>query len=113
MLLIGGGIGITGLLMWANAHVNVKLAWSLKETSKSLEEDLAIALDNIADKEVVIGKRLDVNELLAQEVKAGWKRVGVVVCGPDGLCDDVRQAVVTFGRRRETVFELEVDAFSW
>ncbi|KAI2633203.1 ferric reductase like transmembrane component-domain-containing protein [Hypomontagnella submonticulosa] len=113
VLLIGGGIGITGLLMWANAHVNVKLAWSLKETSKSLEEDLAIALDNIADKEVVIGKRLDVNELLAQEVKAGWKRVGVVVCGPDGLCDDVRQAVVTFGRRRETVFELEVDAFSW
>jgi hypothetical protein len=26
--------------------------------------------------------------------KAGWRRIGIVVCGPGGLCDDVRAAVV-------------------
>lgn len=113
VLLIGGGIGVTGLLPWINAHVNVKLAWSLKETSEPLAQDLATALENIADKEVLVGKRLDVNALLAQEIQAGWDRVGVVVCGPDSLCDDVRAAVVSFGRKEKTIFELEVDAFSW
>jgi len=39
--------------------------------------------------------------------------VGVVVCGLGGLCDDVRREVAKMGRREKTVFELEVDAFSW
>lgn len=51
--------------------------------------------------------------LLEEEVRAGWGRVGVVVCGPAGLCDATRAAVVRLGRRHETVFELEVDAFGW
>ncbi|KAI1766945.1 ferric reductase like transmembrane component-domain-containing protein [Hypoxylon sp. FL1150] len=113
VLLIGGGIGVTGLLPWITAHVNVKLAWSLKQTSEPLAKDLATALENIVDKEVLIGKRLSIKALLAQEVQAGWDRIGVVVCGPDSLCDDVRAAVVVFGRREKAVFELEVDAFSW
>ncbi|KAK9775139.1 putative FAD-binding FR-type domain-containing protein [Seiridium cardinale] len=113
VLLIGGGIGITGLLTWAHAHVNVKLAWSVKQTAEPVVRDLATALDNIADKEVLFGERLDIDALLSKEVHAGWKRVGVVVCGPAGLCDSVRAAVVRFGRQEKTVFELEVDSFSW
>ena len=113
VLLIGGGIGITGLLTWAHAHANVKLSWCVKRTDEGLVQDLATALGKIADKEVQVGKRLDVESLLAQEVQAGWSRVGVVVCGPAGLCDDVRAAVVRFGRQVKTVFELEVDAFTW
>lgn len=113
VLLIGGGIGVTGLLPWVNAHVNVKLAWGIKQTSEPLMNDLAMALESVADKEVVIGNRLDVRALLEREVRAGWDRVGVVVCGPAGLCDAVRAAVVSFGRGEKTIFELEVDAFSW
>ncbi|TLS22377.1 uncharacterized protein PpBr36_09920 [Pyricularia pennisetigena] len=114
VLLIGGGIGITGLLTWAHAHVNVKLAWSLRETSRALLEDLEPALDGLADKVVVVGRRLDVDALLMREVQAGWKRVGVVVCGPPGLCDHTRTAVVRAGKKTTgTVFELEVDAFTW
>ncbi|RYP49311.1 hypothetical protein DL768_004936 [Monosporascus sp. mg162] len=113
VLLIGGGIGITGLLTWVHAHVNVKLAWCVKQAAEGLVEELVMALDGIADKEVQIGKRLDVHSLLAQEVQAGWDRVGVVVCGPAELCDAVRAAVVSFGRQEKTVFELEVDAFTW
>ncbi|KAH7199003.1 ferric reductase like transmembrane component-domain-containing protein [Fusarium flagelliforme] len=113
VLLICGGIGITGLLSWAQAHVNVKLAWSLKESSQPLSKDLETALTGIDDKTVLVGERLDVKALLEQEVEAGWKKVGVVVCGPAGLCDSVRAVVVTLGRTSGVVFELEVDAFSW
>lgn len=113
LLLVGGGIGITGLLPWAQAHVNVKLAWSARQVAEPLVADLAVCLDNIADKQVLIGERLDIDALLTQEVQTGWKRVGVVVCGPAGLCDDVREAIVRFGRREKTIFEIEVDAFTW
>ena len=37
----------------------------------------------------------------------------VVTCGPGGLCDDVRAAVVAAAKRGPTVFELEEDAYSW
>lgn len=113
VLLIGGGIGITGLLSWTQAHINVKLAWSLKESSKSLLQDLEPALSEVADKVVLVAERLDVKALLHREVEAGWKRIGVVVCGPAGLCDDTRSAVATLGKTGGAVFELEVDAFSW
>ncbi|KAF5980140.1 ferric reductase Fre2p [Fusarium bulbicola] len=113
VLLIAGGIGITGILSWTRAHVDVKLAWSLKESSRPLLKDLEPALSEIADKVISVGERLDVKALLEHEVEAGWKRIGVVVCGPPGLCDSTRSAVVSVGKAREAVFELEVDAFSW
>jgi len=111
LLLIGGGIGITGLLAWLNAHVNVKLAWSVKESAEAVVRELEVVLRGIADKEVLVGERLDVRGLLERELR--WERVGVVVCGPGGLCDDVRMEVARLGRSEKTVFELEVDAFSW
>ncbi len=113
LLLIGGGIGITSLLPFASSHWNVKLAWSVKESARCLAEDLDGALSTVADKDVRIGSRLDVEHLLAEEVTAGWPRVGVVVSGPGGLCDDVRAAVAAAGRRGGTEFELEVEAFTW
>ncbi|KAF5627268.1 ferric reductase Fre2p [Fusarium tjaetaba] len=113
VLLIAGGIGITGILSWTRAHVNVKLAWSLKESSRPLLQDLEPALSEIADKVISLGERLDVKALLEHEVEAGWKRIGVVVCGPPGLCDTTRSVVVSVGRASDAVFELEVDAFSW
>jgi predicted ferric reductase len=113
VLLIGGGIGITGLLAWLRAHPNVKLAWSIKHRAESLVQELDGALSAAAEKEVLVGQRLDVKALLAQEVQAGWKKIGVVVCGPGGLCDAVRAEVSRLGRREKTVFELEVDAYSW
>ncbi|KAF5566522.1 ferric reductase Fre2p [Fusarium phyllophilum] len=113
VLLIAGGIGITGILLWPRAHVNVKLAWSLKESSRPLLQDLEPALSEIADKVISVGEQLDVKALLEHEVEAGWKRIGVVVCGPPGLCDSTRSAVVSVGKTNEAVFELEADAFSW
>lgn len=114
LLLIGGGIGITGLLPWVANHWNVKLCWSVKETAKCLVEAVDSVLSGIAEKDVRIGSRLDVGKLLAEELDSGWRKVGVVVSGPGGLCDDVRAAVSAAGKKgTNTVFELEVEAYSW
>jgi hypothetical protein len=58
---------------------------------------------------VSVGKRLDIRELLAAEMDAGWETVGVVVSGPAVMCDDARAAA----GRGKTKFELEIEAYSW
>ncbi|KAM7212450.1 hypothetical protein V8F06_012176 [Rhypophila decipiens] len=115
LLLIGGGIGITAVLPWIAHHSNVKLAWSMKESARCLVEQVEPALEKVVRKDVRIARRLDLEKLLADEMELGWSRVGVVVSGPVGLCDDVRVAVASASRKTqgETVFELEVDAYSW
>jgi len=113
ILLIGGGIGITGLLPWIPMHPNVKLFWSLKNAAEGLVPAIDSVLMGLSEKDVRIGQRFDITTLLAQEVRGGWSKIGVVVCGPSGLCDDVRAAVVAIGKKKEVVFELEVDAYSW
>lgn len=113
LLLIGGGIGITALLSFVSNHTNVKLCWSVKESAECMVRELDPFLESLAEKHVTVGQRLDVNALLGLEAQMGWKKIGVVVCGPGGLCDSVRAAVVRAGRAGKAVFELEVDAFSW
>lgn len=113
LLLIGGGIGITSLLPWVVNHWNVKLCWSVKETARCLVETMDGVLNGIAEKDVKIGSRMNVSELLAEELSSRWPKVGVVVSGPGGLCDDVRAAVAAAGKKGNTVLELEVDAYSW
>ncbi|KAK4152521.1 ferric reductase like transmembrane component-domain-containing protein [Chaetomidium leptoderma] len=115
VLLIAGGIGVTGLLPWARSHANVRLCWSVKESGACLVDALGGALEEVVrEKEVRVGRRFDVAALLQEEVLVGWARIGVVVCGPGGLCDEVRALVVEMGRREKgVVLELEVDAYSW
>lgn len=113
ILLLGGGIGITGLIPWLHAHSNVKLTWSVKERHNSLVAEMANVLHAVEDKEVVVGGRLDLDFVLKAEAEMGYGKVGVVVCGPAEMCDEVRAAVAGLGRGSKTVFELEVDAFSW
>ena len=100
VLLIAGGIGITGILPFLKNHWNIKLAWSVKESAKCLVDDLDGAMAQLAspDKDVRVGSRINVNQLLAEEITAGWERVGVVVSGPAELCHDVRAAVSAAGR---------------
>jgi predicted ferric reductase len=115
ILLIGGGIGIAGLLAWIvqQPSTSMKLAWSMKSDDSALLREVQPALDRLSEKELNVGSRLDVAVLLSEEQKIGWKRIGVVVCGPGGLCDEVRAQVVRAGRRGSAHFELVVDAFSW
>ncbi|RWQ95331.1 hypothetical protein C8Q69DRAFT_492174 [Paecilomyces variotii] len=114
LLLIGGGIGITSVLPFVHNHWNVKQAWSVKESARCLVDDLEGFLSGfVADRDVRIGSRLNVKQLLEDEIEAGWEKVGIVVSGPGGLCDDVRAAVVSEEKLGKTEFELVVEAYSW
>lgn len=113
LLLIGGGIGITGLLPWVNSHSNAKLCWSVKETAECLVHALNGVLCGVREKDVSVGQRLDIGELLSQEVHSGWAKTGVVACGPGGLCDAIKAAVAAVGEKEKVSFELEVDEYSW
>jgi hypothetical protein len=101
------------VLPWVDRHPNVKLAWSLKESAAPLAEAVGRGLARVAEKDLWVGKRLDIEEPLADAVRAGWKRVGVVTCGPDGMCDDTKALVATAARRGGVTFDLEVHAYSW
>lgn len=113
LVLVAGGIGVTALLPWAHAHPNAKFYWSLKEEARCLADELETALRGLAEREVRVGARFDVRALLEREAESGWGRIGVVVCGPGGLCDGVRAAVVESARRGGVRFELDVEAYSW
>ncbi|KAF2000908.1 ferric reductase transmembrane component 4 [Amniculicola lignicola CBS 123094] len=113
LILIAGGIGITAILPFIAHHSNVRLSWSMKAASEGLATDLQGVLGGLREKDVKIGSRHDVAALLAEEAAVGWKRIGVVVCGPGSLCDDVRSLVAQKGREGGAVWELDVEAFSW
>jgi predicted ferric reductase len=113
VILFAGGIGITGTLPWTSAHHNIKLCWSVKQDAECLVQALDGVLQRVPDKAILVGSRTSIESVLEEEIAIGWEKIGVVACGPGGLCDDVRAAVVTAGRKHKTVFELEVDAYTW
>lgn len=113
LILIAGGIGITAVLPFIAYHPNVKLYWSTKASAQGLVNDLSGVLHGLREKDVSVGGRLDVTNILEKEEGDGWKRIGVVVCGPGGLCDDVRSLVSRRGREGSATWELDVEAFSW
>jgi predicted ferric reductase len=113
LLIIAGGIGITGSLPFISHHQNVKLFWSVKADAQGLVNDLEGVLSGLREKEVCVGGRIDLVRALEHEEESGWERVGVVVCGPGGMCDEVRALVARKGRSGRVVWELDVEAFSW
>lgn len=113
LVLIAGGIGVTAVLPFIAHHTNIALYWSVKAMSQGLVDDLATVLAGVREKRVQVGERLGVDGLLAKEEGDGWDRIGVVVCGPGGLCDEVRSVVAKRARQGAARWELDVEAFSW
>lgn len=71
VLLLGGGIGVTGLLSCPFSHPNVKFAWSLKESDSAVLEEIDHILSSIHDRKVKVGERLNVDALLQSEMTKG------------------------------------------
>lgn len=113
LILIAGGIGITATLPFIARHPNVKLFWSVKATSQGLVDSLSEVLQGLSEKEVRVGSRFNIRDLLEREEAEEWQRIGAVVCGPGTLCDDVRSLVAKRARSGSASWELDVEAFSW
>jgi predicted ferric reductase len=112
LILIGGGIGITALFPFIAAHPNVKLHWSMRDEQDAMIQEIQPALEHV-EHNIIVNQRLNITELIQYEVQTGWTDIGIVVCGPGSLCDDVRRETVRIGSETGVKFELDVDAFSW
>ena len=131
LILLAGGIGITGVASWIRAHPNVQLYWSVREHSKALVDDvqqsgLLDPLDRTGRVSVTVTggehprRNLmetiehDAMDALHDSVGSGI-RVGVISCGSPEFCDSARSAVVDIGRRTDGLMELRYveEAFGW
>jgi ferredoxin-NADP reductase len=110
--LIGGGIGITALFPFIAHHPNVKLHWSMRDEQDAMIQEIQPALEHV-EHNVIVNQRLNIIELINCEILNGWTDIGIVVCGPGALCDDVRRETVRISRESGVKIELDVDAFSW
>jgi predicted ferric reductase len=99
LIAIAGGVGVVTVLPVLRSHAGrSKLYWSMRNATllDPLREDLAMF-----DKEVCIGKRLDIADILEREIAGdNGKGACVVVSGPGALADAVRKIVVEIGRRK-------------
>ena len=127
LVCIAGGVGITGVLTFAATHANAKLYWSMRESDAALAQDLEDVTESVIDdSEVRVGTRFDLRALIEAEAanleqksisgnEGGKKELGVVVCGPPALCDEVRALLTMMGRQRTSgvVITMAVEAFAW
>lgn len=111
VVLIAGGIGITAVLPYIAAHPNTKIYWSVKSNGGALVQDIAPALEKATEKEVKIGERFSIDDVIESETAGDWV-VGVVVCGPESMNESVRNAVSKFGKMGRKV-EVVIEEFAW
>lgn len=114
LICIAGGVGITTVLPLLRSHPGrSKLLWGVR--TSSLVDALANELMNV-EKEVFIGKRMNVREELEKEVNLAGpgQHPVVMVSGPDSLADDVRNAVCAIAKRGTKIsIRLVEESFSW
>lgn len=119
ILCIAGGVGITPCLPYlSRGHTaGSKLFWSVRE--QGLATALAPVLSELPSSvrvEKVVGQRLDLDSILRQGMEAKDDGpLAIVVCGPPGMADDVRQKVVSLARANplSRPYVLLDEAFSW
>lgn len=121
---IAGGVGITGVLPLVHffgSPRHGRLYWGMRD--ESLKYGVASELADLPrtiQVETTVGKRLDVESILREELAGrpgdeGLGLVGIVVCGPAGLADEVRKQVTGLTKRgvTRTPYILVDEAFSW
>lgn len=123
ILCIAGGVGLSGVLPILHKHVNrpARLCWGIRNHSlEAVFKDEMNRLPATVDIETHIGSRMDVSSILTEEltVSCGPQDrgpIGVIVCGPPGMADDVRNHICSLGKtsaaKRGII--LVDETFSW
>lgn len=116
---LAGGVGITALLPYARSIAKPsQLFWSMRKAGLSTSMKAALsALPSTIEVDVCSTQRLDVNSILEKAMAAGGSDgpVGIVVCGPPGMADDIRLKVVRLARNGAATrpYVLVDEAFGW
>lgn len=95
-----------------------KLAWGVHD--RGLLEAFGAELEGLPEGvkiQSVVGERINIGGLIRGEMGEGGEKglLGIVVCGPAGMADEVRAVVTEVGRQTGTMrpFVLVDEAFTW
>jgi hypothetical protein len=115
LIALAGGVGVTTVLPHVRTHPGrAKLYWGCR--TRGLVEDVKStgALSKI-EQEIFVGSRMAIREILESEVAHGAKgEICVLVSGPEGMIDEVRNVVGDIVKKGNGVrVRLEIESFSW
>ncbi|KAL8691051.1 MAG: hypothetical protein Q9218_003635 [Villophora microphyllina] len=101
LICIAGGVGITACLPYLRAHPGAtKLFWGVR--SRGIIDAMAPSLTT-TEREVFVGKRMNVAEVLHKELDNNGGTTVVLVSGPSEMADEVRCVVSEIGRQKKDV----------
>ncbi|OTB00399.1 hypothetical protein M426DRAFT_66005 [Hypoxylon sp. CI-4A] len=115
-IVVAGGVGITALapLLRTRGTGRVRLYWGVRSQALVEAAKASLGPDVLVPSivgDIAVGRRLDLRSILEGEV-CGEGETAVVVCGPVGMADEVREIVCELGRKGRAV-KLVDEAFSW
>lgn len=120
LICIAGGVGITAILPILAKHGgNRKLYWGLR--NRGLLEAATDMLDSRSmagvQRTVSVGERLDLPRVLEQEIgraESNGEKVAIVVSGPAGMADEVRNTVARLAKTNKGVqITFVEESYSW
>ncbi|KAK2767773.1 hypothetical protein FQN54_003932 [Arachnomyces sp. PD_36] len=119
---IAGGVGITALLPYLR-HIAVpsQLFWGIRKAglAASVQPALAALEGSGVEVETTVGRRLDLDDILRKALArtdgGDEGPVGIVVCGPPAMADQVRHKVTQLTRDGPPTrpYTLVDEAFGW
>ena len=112
LVCIAGGVGVTACLPYLRAHPGpTKLFWGAR--SQGIVDAMAPCLSGV-ELESYIGKRMNISQVLHEELCDGATSAVVLVSGPSEMADEARCVVCELGRRKGAIkVKLVEEAFSW
>jgi hypothetical protein len=141
LIVIAGGVGITGVLPTISSIQSLyrslgsrKLYWGVREQAQGLVQSVENMVVTSTDGEITdvvhrgigkhdtrwgdvdvqisIGDRFNLRTVIDGDISAGRGGTTVLVCGPAGMADEVRDIVTGLGRHGATVRLVE-ESFTW
>ncbi|GKT73908.1 ferric-chelate reductase [Colletotrichum tofieldiae] len=121
LLCIAGGVGVTAVLPIVRsfeAPRRSRLVWGVRHENlvTALAPETA-QLPNHVDFSIKVGERINIDAVLREELARDGEKgpVGIVVCGPPSMTDEVRSRISELGRTggAKKAFVFVDEAFSW
>jgi ferric reductase like protein/FAD binding domain-containing protein len=115
LVALAGGVGITAVLPHVRTHPGyAKLYWGCRTLGLVNDVKSTGVFDSV-ENEIFVGKRMAIRKILESELVQGARgEVCVLVSGPEGMIDEVRNVVGEMVKKGSGIkVRLEVESFNW